>query len=108
MRDENNGFEIGWVDLQVVLSTLNYNAIAILHNFQFAVAHALGFSVLTSRILATHLNTEISTWNHCEFVLPLLVQSPWILGTQLQTLLDSIYHSRIQITTARKRLLLSL
>jgi hypothetical protein len=30
-----------------------YSAIAILHTFQFTVAHALGFSVFTSHILAT-------------------------------------------------------
>jgi hypothetical protein len=32
-----------------------YSAIAILHTFQFTVAHALGFSAFTSRILATDL-----------------------------------------------------
>jgi hypothetical protein len=37
-----------------------------LHTFQFTGAHALGFSVSTSRLLATDLNTEISTSNHCE------------------------------------------
>jgi hypothetical protein len=38
-----------------------YSAIAHLHTFQFTVAHALGFSVSTSRLLATDLNTETST-----------------------------------------------
>jgi hypothetical protein len=33
----------------------NYSAIAIQHTFQFTVTHALGFSVFTSRILATDL-----------------------------------------------------
>jgi hypothetical protein len=33
----------------------NYSAIADLHNLQFIVAHALGFPVLTSHILATDL-----------------------------------------------------
>jgi hypothetical protein len=32
--------------------------------FQFTVAHALGFSVSTSRVLATDLNTESSTSNY--------------------------------------------
>jgi hypothetical protein len=32
-----------------------HGAIAILHTFQFTVAHALGFSVFTSRVLATDL-----------------------------------------------------
>jgi hypothetical protein len=36
-------------------TTGNYSAIAILHALQFTVAHALGFSVFTSRILATDL-----------------------------------------------------
>jgi hypothetical protein len=43
-----------------------YSAIADLHNFHFIVAHALGFSVSTSRYLAMDLNTETSTSNHCE------------------------------------------
>jgi hypothetical protein len=54
-RDENNGFYFGWLDLlalrlQVLLITLKYSAIADLHAFQFTVAHALGFSVFTSRL----------------------------------------------------------
>jgi hypothetical protein len=36
-------------------ATGSYNAIAILQNFQFTVAHTLRFSVITSRILATDL-----------------------------------------------------
>jgi hypothetical protein len=39
-----------------------YRAIAILHTFQFIVTHALGFSVFTSRILATDLSQT-----HCNF-----------------------------------------
>jgi hypothetical protein len=38
-----------------------YSAIADLHTFQFTAAHALGFSVSTSRLLATDLSTETST-----------------------------------------------
>jgi hypothetical protein len=34
---------------------MQYSAIAILHTCQFTVTHALGLSVLTSRILATDL-----------------------------------------------------
>jgi hypothetical protein len=52
--------------LQVLLITLKYGAIADLHTFQFTVAHALGFSVSSSRLLATDLNTETSTSNHYE------------------------------------------
>jgi hypothetical protein len=40
----------------------HYNAIAILHTFQFTVTHALVFSVFTSRILATDLSQS-----HCHF-----------------------------------------
>jgi hypothetical protein len=36
-------------------TTANYSAVADLHSLQFIVAHALGFSVFTSRILATDL-----------------------------------------------------
>jgi hypothetical protein len=43
-------------------TTGNYSAIVILHTFQFTVAHALGFSVFTSRILATDLSQS-----HCNF-----------------------------------------
>jgi hypothetical protein len=84
---------IGFISTLVTIS-LNYNqysAIVDLHmcTFHFTVAHALGFSVSSSRPLATDLNTETSTSNHCEVFLPFLVQSPWNLGTQLKTLLDS-------------------
>jgi hypothetical protein len=39
-----------------------YSAISILHTFQFTVTHALGFSVFTSRLLATGLSQS-----HCHF-----------------------------------------
>jgi hypothetical protein len=69
-------------------SSLNYNqysAIADLHTFQFTVAHALGFSVFTSCILATYLNTETSTSNHYKVFWPFLAQSPGNLGTQVKS-----------------------
>jgi hypothetical protein len=65
-----------------------YSAIADLYNLQFTVAQALGFSVFTSRVLATDLNTETRSSNHYEVFLPFLVLPPWNLGTQLKTLLD--------------------
>jgi hypothetical protein len=40
----------------------NYSAVTVLHTLQFTVAHALGFSVFTSRILATDLSQS-----HCHF-----------------------------------------
>jgi hypothetical protein len=50
----------------VFLNYNQYNTIADLHKLQFTVAHALGFSVFTSRLLGTDLNTETSTSNHYE------------------------------------------
>jgi hypothetical protein len=46
-----------------------YSAIAVLHNLRFTVAHALGFSASTSRLLATDLNTETITTNPYEVFL---------------------------------------
>jgi hypothetical protein len=65
-----------------------YSVIADLQNLQFTIAHALGFSVSSSRPLAADLNTETSTSNRHEVFLPFLVRSPWYLGTQLKTFLD--------------------
>jgi hypothetical protein len=48
--------------------TLKYSAIADLHNLHFTAAHALGFSISTSRLLATDLNTETSTSKHSSTV----------------------------------------
>jgi hypothetical protein len=55
----NNGFWIGFIDTYTFTqfgTTGKYSAIAILQIFQLTVAHALGFSVFTSRILATDLS----------------------------------------------------
>jgi hypothetical protein len=49
---------IGFGATSVTIS-INYNqysAIPDLHNLQFTVAHAQGFSVFTSRLLATDVN----------------------------------------------------
>jgi hypothetical protein len=55
---------IGFIDtLYTVLGTTgNYSAIADIHILQFTVTHALGFSVFTSRIMATDLSQY-----HCNF-----------------------------------------
>jgi hypothetical protein len=76
---------IGFISTSVTKYN-QHSSIPDLHTFQFTVAHALEFSVFTSRFLATDLNTETSTSNHYEVFLPFLVQSPWNLGTQLKTL----------------------
>jgi hypothetical protein len=70
---------VGYIGTSVTVS-VNYNqysALADLRTFQSTVAHALGFSVSTSRFLATDLNTETSTSGHYEVFLPFLVPSPW-------------------------------
>jgi hypothetical protein len=61
--------------LRSLLITLNYNAIAIPRTLQSTVAHALGFSVSTSRLLATGLNREISTSTHYQVFLLLRLQA---------------------------------
>jgi hypothetical protein len=62
----------------------NYNAIAILHIFSSPFAHVLRFSVFTSRLLATDLNTETSTSNHYEVFLSLVtLYSSVLICTQL-------------------------
>jgi hypothetical protein len=69
----------GFIGTSITIS-FNYNqysTIADLHNFQFTIAHAPGFSVSTRRLLALDLNTETITSNHYEVFLPFLVQSPW-------------------------------
>jgi hypothetical protein len=53
----------------ISLNYKQYSDVADLHIFQFTVVHALGFSVYTSRILATDLNTGTITWNYYEVVL---------------------------------------
>jgi hypothetical protein len=74
----------GFISTSVTISFNyhQYSAIADLHIFQFTVAHALGFSVSTSRLLATDPKTEISTSNTYEALLPFRLQSLWNLGTK--------------------------
>jgi hypothetical protein len=77
---------IGFINTSVTLSlliTLKYSAIADLHTFQFSVAHALGFPVVTSRLLATVLNTETKHLkNHYEVFLLFHLQALWNFGTK--------------------------
>jgi hypothetical protein len=68
-----------------VTSSLNHTSIQPYRQFaQFpiSVAHALGFPVFTSRLLATDFNTETSTSNHYEVFLLFLLQLLWNLGTE--------------------------
>jgi hypothetical protein len=71
----------------ISLNYTYYSAIAYLQNLEFTVAHALGVSVFTNRHLATDPNTEASTSNHYEILLPFLVRSLWnstSFNTELQ------------------------
>jgi hypothetical protein len=52
-----------WIYCTLYIHTFRvYSAIIILHTFQFNVAHTLGFSVFTSRVLATGFSQS-----HCNF-----------------------------------------
>jgi hypothetical protein len=77
---------IGFISTSVT-SSLNhtyYSAVADIHTFQSTVAHALGFSVLTSNLPATDLNTETSTSNHYEvFLFSITLYSSVLICTQL-------------------------
>jgi hypothetical protein len=66
---EGVGLVIGFINNLQIVTTNNYYTITDFHTFQSNVAHVLGFSVSTSRLLATDLNTEISTSNHYEVFL---------------------------------------
>jgi hypothetical protein len=81
---------VGFICTSVTISfnCNQYSAIADLHNFKFTVAHLLGFSVSTSRLLVTDLNTETITSNHYEVFLSFLLQSPW----NADPILDSVLH----------------
>jgi hypothetical protein len=89
--------KIGFIGTSVTIS-LNYNqynAIADLHTFKFTAAHALGFSVSTSRLLATDLNTRTNTSNHYGVFLPLLVQSSWTADSPELNPILQFYHQPI-------------
>jgi hypothetical protein len=57
------------ISVTICLNHTYYNTIADLQALQFTVAHTLGYSVSTSRILATDLNTVTSTSDHYEVLL---------------------------------------
>jgi hypothetical protein len=69
---------IGFISTSVTSSHnhTQYSAIADLHTFQFTIAHALGFAVSPSRLLAMDLNTGTITSNHYEVFLLFRLQSP--------------------------------
>jgi hypothetical protein len=61
---------IYWYFFTITLNYNQYSVIADLHAFQLPVAHAVGFSVSTNRLLATNFKTETITSNHYEVFLP--------------------------------------
>jgi hypothetical protein len=85
--------------LHLYIHTVRYNrqysTITILHTFQFTVTHALGFSVLTSRILATdlsqspcHFNAHMkSSWHNLIPFLPVLLNHLQLLSPELDPVL---------------------
>jgi hypothetical protein len=75
---------IGFISTSVTTSLNHtyYSAIADLHTCQFTVAHALGFSVFSSRLLAADLNKEISISNQYEVFMLFRLQSLCNLETK--------------------------
>jgi hypothetical protein len=55
---------IGFISSCVTLTHRQYSAIADTHTFQFTIAHALGFSLSTSRLLAMDFDTQTTTVSH--------------------------------------------
>jgi hypothetical protein len=45
--------------LVITLTHKQYSAISVLHQLQFTVGHALGFSISTGRFLATDLDAQL-------------------------------------------------
>jgi hypothetical protein len=88
-------------------NTGNYSAIAILHTFQFTVTHALGYSVVTSRILATDLiQSHCNFKSHVESSLYRLI--PFLPFLQLPIPKIRLYFSRLLFYTPSTLLLLLL
>jgi hypothetical protein len=72
---------IGFISTSVTIS-VNYNqysAIADLHTFQFTFAHALEFSVSTSRLLVMDFNTGTITWNDSQVFFGQILQCQFSL-----------------------------
>jgi hypothetical protein len=96
---------IGFSSTSVTLSLnyTQYSAIADLHNLEFTVTHALGFSVFTRRVLAMDFNTYTSSSNHYEVFLLFRLQ---LLCTPLSYLYSiNLHNSRsilvLELSTAK-------
>jgi hypothetical protein len=78
------GYNLSLITINTTRTYKPYSAIADLHTFQFTVVHSLRFSVFTSRLLATDLNTETITSNHHEvFLSSLTLYSSALICIQL-------------------------
>jgi hypothetical protein len=107
-----------WVthSLLVTLTHRQYSAIADIHTFQFTVAHAIGFSPSTSRILATNFDTQTTTvsnskcYTYIRYSIHTLnlhraTNFPLLLFTSLHfTLLHFTYNSHSQPRTLNSSL----
>jgi hypothetical protein len=90
---------IGFIDtlFTQLETTRNYSDVADLHSFEFTVTHALGFSVFTSRILATDWSQSHSNFkSHMKFPLhslrhffPFLLNHRLLPSLELDPILDN-------------------
>jgi hypothetical protein len=78
---------IGFIgaSLQLHLVTISM-ALSLIYTLSSSPLHTLGFSVSTSRILATDHHTETITSNHYEVFWSFLLQSPWTASSPILSL----------------------
>jgi hypothetical protein len=90
---------IGFIDtLYTPLGTTgNYSALAIPHTLQFTVTHTLGFSVFTSRILATDFNIVVIPASHKKSSMQ--SQIPFLPFLLKHLLLQTQSYSLLQLPT---------
>jgi hypothetical protein len=103
-----------WINCTLYIHTLgttgNYSDIVIVHTFQFTVAHALGTSVFTSRILAMdlsqshcHFNSHMKSSWHSLIFHAISYQSPWTViynSTQFPSNYGSVLRCTLLLLTA--------
>jgi hypothetical protein len=76
-----------------------YSAVADLHTFQFTVAHALGLSVSTSRVMATDPKTAAITSNIYGVFLSFLLQPPWTVDSpELDLFLQFCFYAPLRVS----------
>jgi hypothetical protein len=105
--DYKRGFGLDvWIYCTLYIHTVRdyrqYSAIAILHTLQFTFTHALGFSVFTSRILATDLcltNFKSHMKSSLHRIIPFL---PLFYSIQFRRLDSSTLRVTIRVTLRLK------